>query len=242
MSLPARFTNFVTGTKIFASDMNSELNQLIDWLSGVSTTVEFIFKRSSTTIPPLTLDQTNTSGPILDGKIAGALRAQIEKDGHYRQRYGATAFGTAPTLANINITQVPDVGTSETDLYNVSLEADTFKIDGDGIRVVLFGTLSGSTGKRIRFYFGPTLVFDTQTYIADLTGTYWKLTIELFRTASNVSTHIEKYESDTATYMNAGNVTEDLTDGAVFRVTGQDTSGSPGIIKNAAYIERLAIR
>ena len=244
MSAPARVTTFVAGQKIYAADMNAELNQIIAWLSGSVSTQEFTFKSNSGGTPPLTLDQVNTNGPILQGKINSVLQMEIEKEGHIRQKYNDAYFGTVPLMINLNQSQVSDSGTSETDLYSCEIRGNSLKVDGDTLRLTGWGVLAATTGKVIRVKFGGTTLFDSSAFVANLTDSVgWNVEMCMMRTASNIATYFARLCLGTnIVYNTAGNMTEDLTVQKFLRITGQDTNAAVGITKYAAIVERYVNR
>lgn len=80
MAVLVRITDFIPNTLIQSQQVDDEFNQLVNILSGVSTSKNVLIKFSDATIPPLTLDQTG-AGLIQSWKQNGVEVASVSNSG-----------------------------------------------------------------------------------------------------------------------------------------------------------------
>src|SRR5262245_24490375 len=112
MAVLVRLTPFAPGTLIQSAQVNAELNELVDILSGVSTTQAAVIRLSSGSMLPLTLDQTG-AGPIQHWLQNGSEKSRIQNNGSLRinssQAQDAPSIGInndANNLAGLGIVGV----------------------------------------------------------------------------------------------------------------------------------------
>src|SRR5262245_48296396 len=102
MSLLVRVTDFVPSTLIKSQEMDDELNQLVNLLSGVSTTKDTLLKFSDGTNPVLRVDQLG-AGKIQQWLQNGVEKAFIGNDGSATIAALSAALNHATNpAANIN--------------------------------------------------------------------------------------------------------------------------------------------
>ena len=113
MALLARITTFLPATTILSSEANAELNQLVNFLNGTSTSVHGLLKMNDGTNPPLILDQLG-AGPIQRWRLIGVEKALVNNTGQFES---LLATGTAPLVvasttevANLNASRVGEIG------------------------------------------------------------------------------------------------------------------------------------
>ena len=90
--------------------------------------------------------------------------------------------GTYQLFANI----VPgsSVGSAETVMMSYTLPANTLALDGYNITVEAWGTFAANThNKRVRLYFGSTVVYDTTSLAVN--GGTWKIESTIVRTGTS---------------------------------------------------------
>lgn len=93
-SLLERLTSLVAGQPIYAADINLELDQIVDLLSGVSTNKRVIIVLSSATKAPLTINQTG-SGDLYKAQVNGVDALRILNNGQIKS---TVSTGTAPIV------------------------------------------------------------------------------------------------------------------------------------------------
>src|SRR5262245_40054794 len=99
MSLLFRVTDFVPSTLIKSQEMDDELNQLVNLLSGVSTTKDTLLKFSDGSNPVLRVDQLG-AGVIQQWLQNGAIKTVVDNSGFLYIGRGVT--DAAPTTGIIN--------------------------------------------------------------------------------------------------------------------------------------------
>lgn len=93
-SLIERLSTLTAGQPIYASDINAELNQLINLLSGISTDKRVLIVLSSSTKAPLTVNQTG-SGDIFKGQVNNVDVIRVLNNGQIKS---TVSTGTAPIV------------------------------------------------------------------------------------------------------------------------------------------------
>lgn len=85
MALLVRLFDFTPGTPILSADVDSEFNQIVNILSGVSTTKHAVIKFDHAAIAVLELNQVNAGGSavIQQWKNNGVIKASVDKDGNF---------------------------------------------------------------------------------------------------------------------------------------------------------------
>lgn len=93
-SLIERLSTLTAGQPIYASDINAELDQIINLLSGISTDKRVLIVLSSSTKAPLTVDQTG-SGDIFKGQVNNVDVIRVLNNGQIKS---TVSTGTAPIV------------------------------------------------------------------------------------------------------------------------------------------------
>ena len=147
----ARLYTFTAGTTISSSQVNAELNQLVQLLSGqkLDTT---LLKSTSTSDATLTVDNTG-GGKVVEWKVGGAAKARVNAAG---QIESVVSTGTAPLVvasttkvANLNVDKLDDK-----DINDILLSVDpSIKVNGGGTSQI--DLEHGSTAK-VRLTNGTT--------------------------------------------------------------------------------------
>jgi hypothetical protein len=154
-----------------------------------------------------------------------------------------TAEGGISSVLTVSTTsaQTTAVTTEET-LWTYSLPANTLSADWYVVRVTAIGTTAANANtKRIRLYFGGTLIADTSARASN-NGT-WKVRGEIFRiTASSQGAVGENFitggfGADVNTYAAPAS---DTTAAITIKVTGQNGTASAGdIVLRGVLVEFL---
>lgn len=95
-SLIERLTSLIAGQPIYASDINSELDQLVNLLSGISTDKRVVIVLSSSTKAPLTTNQTG-SGDLYKAQKDGVDVLRILNNGQIKS---TVTTGTPPIVVS----------------------------------------------------------------------------------------------------------------------------------------------
>lgn len=167
MAVLTRVTDFVPNTLIQSQQIDDELNQLVNLLSGVSTNKDALLKYNHATDPVLRVDQLG-AGLIQQWLNNGTGRASLSALGKLLLPAGIGATPSTDNISNFGTYFVdPNVratiaDTNETDLSSKTLSANVLGNDGD---FLLFcagvNYAANANTKRYRIYFGGTVVFDT---------------------------------------------------------------------------------
>jgi hypothetical protein len=123
MSVLSRLFDFTPSTLIQSGQIDSEFNQLVDILSGVSTDKNVVISLDDGTLAPLRLNQTGL-GPLLLWAVGGVGKGTIDNFGRFNS---LLTTGTAP-ITVLSTTVCPN------------LNADLL----DGVEGASYATLTGS--------------------------------------------------------------------------------------------------
>lgn len=99
MAVLLRITDFVPSTLIKSQEMDDELNQLVNILSGVSTNKDMLIKFSDAANPALRVDQLG-AGQILQLLQNGAIKTAFDNSGYLY--IGAGVTDAAPVNGIVN--------------------------------------------------------------------------------------------------------------------------------------------
>src|SRR5215813_10502981 len=100
MAVLVRITDFVPSTLIKSQEMDDELNQLVNLLSGVSTNKETLLKFSDGTNPPLRVDQLG-AGTIQEWLNNGTVRASMSALGKFLLPAGIGSTPSTDQISNL---------------------------------------------------------------------------------------------------------------------------------------------
>lgn len=104
MSTLVRLFDFLPGTPIVSSAVDSEFNQLVNALNGTSTNINLLTRFSSASVPVQRYDQLS-SGPIIEFAQSGVLKSSINNLGQFDSDIatGTSPFSIASTTVNTNL-------------------------------------------------------------------------------------------------------------------------------------------
>lgn len=161
----------------------------------------------------------------------------------------ANALGTALAMGGtlkVDTTTTGNVGAGEDNLISYTIPAAQISKDGDHIEFDVAGTFAANANtKRLKIMFGATTVLDTTSLIFN--GVAWRGHGKIIRTGSATQkittevtvggTLLSAVNSTVTTYTTAA---ETLTGTVVFKVTGEDTGGTPA--DNAVVQEIMVLK
>lgn len=242
-----RVTTFVAGTPILSAEMNAELDQLVELLSGIDTSTGIEVAINDAGLSPIVANQVNAAGPIMEGQKNGTTAFFVDDEGQAKVATNSafSEFGAALCCMDSNAIEVSDAGGIETNLYARSIAANTFTVNGDYVRVKAGGTIAAvPTAKLIRVYFGPsgseTEVFDSTDFAADLTGIAWDLDVWLVRTDTNIVRVLTTLRTSNGVGAGTAIIAVSpltLTNAQNFKITA-DGSASVSVTKMFAIMEK----
>jgi len=168
MSVLTRVTDFVPSTLIKSQEMDDELNQLVNLLSGVSTSKDTLLKFSDGSNPVLRVDQLG-AGLIQQWLNNGTARASLSALGKLLLPAG---IGSTPTSISTDFisnfgtyfidptVRATPASTTETDFSSRTLAANTLANDGDCL-VILTGVnfAANANNKTYRISFAGNNVY-----------------------------------------------------------------------------------
>lgn len=167
MSVLVRITDFVPSTLIKSQEVDDELNQIVNLLSGVSTNKDTLLKFSDGSNPVLRVDQLG-AGLIQQWLNNGTSRATLSALGKLLLPAGIGATPSSDQISNFGTyfidptARATIANTTETDFSTKTASANVLAADGDFIIVMAgFTTAANANNKRYRIYFGATTVYDS---------------------------------------------------------------------------------
>ncbi len=138
---------------------------------------------------------------------------------------------SASSTRNLFTTITPVVSqndASEHNLIAITIAAGQLAASGDRISGVFAGTTAANaTTKRLRLYFGATVIFDTTIVI--LNATDWGLRFDIIRTGAATQTAVGEFFGDVATVTTTALYTtpaETLSGTVVLKATSQQGVGA----------------
>lgn len=133
--------------------------------------------------------------------------------------------GSAQAQLFSSFTEVGNFQTTETTIYEGTIEGNTLITDGDIVQAVYNGKFGGATSKkRIRLYFDAQIIYDSSIVTADSTNS-WVLTSSIKRTNSSridVTSKFQIFGASPQTLTGIGAVTGvDFTINHTLKITAQ---------------------
>jgi hypothetical protein len=120
-----------------------------------------------------------------------------------------------------SVVEVGNIGGGSDDLISYTMPTKTLEEIGDTLEIISFGTLAANgNNKRIRRYFGSTVLFDTGTITAN--NKDWCIVSRIIRTADATQTIISTFSGDSSVTQTAD------------YVAGTESFSSEIIIKDVA--------
>lgn len=149
--------------------------------------------------------------------------------------------GTTPVKKlTSNTTQAGNVGTGEDNLITYSVPAATLGNNGEYLHFAMFGQFAASlNNKRLRAYFGSTLIFDTGV-LAITTNTDWSLEGEIIRVDATNQRATVRFASSNAALLASSKFsapTETLSGAITLKATGEATSNDD-VVQKALMVEK----
>lgn len=108
MAVLTRVTDFVPSTLIKSQEVDDELNQLVNLLSGVSTNKDTLLKFSDGTNPVLRVDQLG-AGVIQQWLQNGTVKSRINNNGSLESIAGPVVAASQTITAPLTIDGTPDI-------------------------------------------------------------------------------------------------------------------------------------
>lgn len=125
--------------------------------------------------------------------------------------------------ANVDTTPIGSIGALESVLISYIVAANSLNEDGNYFEVTAYGNLAANANnKRIRLYFGTTLLLDTGSVAANAGS--WYIDSKIVRIDANSQHAISKIISDNSLILNASNLVfpaEDSADPINIYCTGE---------------------
>src|SRR5262245_49851208 len=241
MSLLFRITDFVPSTLIKSQEMDDELNQLVNLLSGVSTNKDTLLKFSDGSNPVLRVDQLG-AGLIQQWLNNGTSRASLSALGKLLLPAGIGATPSADQISNLGTyfsdftDRTTPASTVETDFSSKTLSSNVLASDGDFLIIYAGGNFAGNANsKRYRLYFNGANAFDSGT--AAFNGTSFTVLSFLLRKSSSalVSTVLRSIgtTAQAESYPIAG---QNFGVSNVLKSTGQNSTASANDIVQNSFI------
>jgi hypothetical protein len=126
-------------------------------------------------------------------------------------------------VANVNTNAQGNVGAGEDNLLSFILAGDSLTVNGSFIEIECFGTFaSNANNKRVRLYFGSTVIYDT-TSVAANSGS-WTIKSRVIRIGSSSQKAISTISSNNVLIVNGSSYTtptESLTGNVQIKCTGE---------------------
>lgn len=182
----------------------------------------------------LSTKTTRSANTILSGPSSGAAAAPTFRtlvNADLASLIAGAAASTIKTSGPLfySATQTGNATTTETDLFNVSIAANTLNANGETIEFYVAGTFAATANnKRLRAYWGATTLLDTGA-LAITTAQKWEIRGVIMRTgATTQKSTCSIITSDaalvaTTNYQTPG---ETLSGAVALRITGQGTANN----------------
>lgn len=157
--------------------------------------------------------------------------------------YLKQADGTvlAPRMVlTVNSTPVGNVGTGEDNLITYSVPANMLLVNGQYLRFEMAGTFAASANnKRVRVYFGSTLLFDTGALAITAAGD-WIVRGTILRTGAATQRCMTEFISNEAAMLASCDyvdATETLSGALTLKATGEATADND-IVQKFLLVEK----
>jgi hypothetical protein len=206
--------------KVSAEEINS--------LSGISTAVtvqvQLDSKASISSLGSMAYQNFN-SVSITGGSLQNVFisNSDIEQTNILIKQGSSGEQMEAGGVSIVDTTATGNIGAGEDDLITYTLPLDSLDRDGAFIEIEVFGTFaSNANNKRVRLYFGSTVVYDT-TSVAANSGS-WIIKSRVIRTSSSSQKAITEIISNNILIVNGSSYTtpsEVLTGNVNIRCTGE---------------------
>jgi hypothetical protein len=220
-------TGGYNSSTIDAADISvsaAEINTLSGITTAVTVQVQLDSKASVSSLGTMAYQDSNSVG-ITGGSIENVFITQsdIQQSDIFIKQGDSSQQMSAGGVADVDTTAVGNVGAGEDDLISYTMPSDSLNTNGSFIEIESFGTFAGNANnKRVRLYFGSTVIYDT-TSVAANSGS-WTIKSRVIRTGSSSQKAISTIISDNALIVNGSSYTtpaESLTGNVIIRCTGE---------------------
>lgn len=155
----------------------------------------------------------------------------------------ATVIGAGRTIDAI-MTTAQNTGTSETDLYSKTIDANTLTADKQTINYEIDGEVNDNTATaQLKLHFGGNVTLNTGSVVVSTANTAWKLTGYIMRTSSttaHVTYELECPGLATDKFLGYSNLTGlDFTTTNVLKITAQAGGAGGGTADVTAHSWQL---
>lgn len=223
MAVLVRITDFVPSTLIKSQEMDDELNQLVNLLSGVSTSKDTLLKFSDGSNPVLRVDQLG-AGVIQQWLQNGSVKAIMKGSGFMVGVEKAVSASFGAIAANS--------GAGLTTMLSTNIAAGSLAANNDYAVVILGGVFANNDNdKRLQLTIGGTVFYNTG--LIDIDNFGYSLVVIIGRIDStHVTINIVAHEGET-----------NITSGAVVASTGfiTEVPGSASLVVADLASNNLAI-
>lgn len=156
----------------------------------------------------------------------------------------AVSVGAAVTLGGQylqNVTAAGNVGSGEDDLHSLTIAANVLANDGDSLDFISSGTFAANgNNKRVKTYFGGTVVQDTGTVAFNNLSWCLRTTItRLTSTTANVATLFSVTDNAHSWGYSVTVTSLDFTNTIILKNTGEATSNND-IVNIASIVRKFA--
>jgi hypothetical protein len=184
-----------------------------------------------------TLDLYDDSGNFI------ATGLKISRSGRWAQILAGKSSSKAKVggIIYVSTSEVGNITTSETDLFNYSIPANMLWNNNDALRITFYGKMaSNANNKKVRFYTGPTVGLNTGSGIG-LNGAEWNASILIMRVGGTSQKTTAVWNSNNADNRNHAQYStpaETLSGSVTIKATGEAIS-SNDILLEGVQIEYL---
>jgi hypothetical protein len=137
--------------------------------------------------------------------------------------------GKVPVVIFTSTTPGANVSSAETDLISYPMPANTLAVNGQKLRITIFGTTAANAnGKTVRFYFGGTMIGASGISVA-YNGLAWQATAYVIRTGAATQVAGGTYNPGSQSFGAVGTNSapaETLSNPITIKVTGQSGNGA----------------
>lgn len=169
----------------------------------------------------------------IDSGVFAAARLGTGEAGSAKYLRGDSTWGDYKSSMALfdHLTNVWNVGTGEDDLTSYTIEGGRFAADGDKVFAKYFGYFLGhaTATRRIKLYFGGSLIFDS-TALAEALTTTWACEVWVMRTSSSQVKTFCTFQRRTIVSVVVGTTLSGLTLGnsQVLKITGESAGTGGG--------------
>lgn len=246
MAVLTRVTDFVPNTLIKSQELDDELNQLVNLLSGVSTNKDTLLKYNHATDPVLRVDQLG-AGLVQQWLQNGVVRASLSGLGKLLLPAGIGATPSTDQISNFGTyfsdpaDHATGANTNETDFSSKTVSANVLAADGDFMLLVaeiLYA--NNANNKRYRLYFGGSVIYDTTAAAFGNGGNQTQFLLALLYRKSSTSLFTATMSlignALLGVGINTGGTAPTFSNSNILKSTGQNGTASAGDITQRIFL------